>query len=137
MVLLKVLTVKQRRFVEEYVIDCNGTQAAIRAGYSERTAQEQSSRLLSNAMVKEAVKKAMQEKSEECGVTAEFVLKGLKGEAKLDTKKGGSASARVRALELLGKHRGMFREGIDLTGSVIVQTVEGVAKEEVLGEDQE
>jgi hypothetical protein len=42
---------KQRRFVDEYLVDLNATQAAIRAGYSPRTAQEQSSRLLSNVMV--------------------------------------------------------------------------------------
>ena len=52
------LTPKQQRFVEEYLIDLNATQAAIRAGYSEKTAQEQSSRLLSNVMVQEAVQKA-------------------------------------------------------------------------------
>ncbi len=43
----KALTPKQRRFVEEYLVDLNATQAAIRARYSERTAQEQGSRLLS------------------------------------------------------------------------------------------
>ena len=51
----KTLTTKQRLFVDEYIIDFNGTQAAIRAGYSTRTAQEQSSRLLSNVMVAEAI----------------------------------------------------------------------------------
>jgi phage terminase small subunit len=49
------LTSKQARFVSEYLIDHNATQAAIRAGYSPRTAQEQSSRLLSNVMVSSAV----------------------------------------------------------------------------------
>ena len=52
------LTDKQQRFVEEYLVDLNAMQAAIRAGYSERMAQEQSSRLLSNVMVQEAVREA-------------------------------------------------------------------------------
>lgn len=68
------LTKKQKVFVEEYLIDLNATQAAIRAGYSPDTAQEQSSRLLSNVMVKAAVDKAMAERSRRTGVNADRVL---------------------------------------------------------------
>lgn len=50
-----LLSPKRQRFVDEYVIDFNGTQAAIRAGYSPRTAKEQAARLLTNANVKAAV----------------------------------------------------------------------------------
>lgn len=53
------LTDKQRRFIDEYLIDLNATQAAIRAGYSHRTAQEQSARLLSNVMVRAEISKKM------------------------------------------------------------------------------
>ena len=49
------LTPKQERFVQEYLVDLNATQAATRAGYSKKTAQEQSSRLLSNVMVSKAI----------------------------------------------------------------------------------
>ena len=49
------LTDKQRRFVQEYLVDLNATQAAIRAGYSKGTAQQQSSRLLLNVVVADAV----------------------------------------------------------------------------------
>ena len=56
--MIKKLTDKQRRFVEEYLIDLNATQGAIRAGYSKKTAQEQSSRLLSNVMVQDAIAQA-------------------------------------------------------------------------------
>lgn len=49
------LSPKRQRFVDEYVVDFNGTQAAIRAGYAPKAAQEQAARLLSNAIVKEAV----------------------------------------------------------------------------------
>lgn len=50
-----LLEPRQRLFIDEYLKDFNGTQAAIRAGYSEKTAQEQSSRLLSKVIVKEEI----------------------------------------------------------------------------------
>lgn len=71
------LTDKQKRFVEEYLVDLNATQAAIRAGYSERTAQEQSSRLLSNVMVQEAVQKAVANRSARTEITQDRVLREL------------------------------------------------------------
>lgn len=51
------LSEQRKRFVDEYLIDLNGTQAAIRAGYSPKTAQEQASRLLSNVMVRAEIEK--------------------------------------------------------------------------------
>ncbi len=71
------LTPKQQRFVDEYLIDLNATQAAIRAGYSAKTAQEQSSRLLSNVMVAAAIQVAQSRRSEETGITAKRVLQEL------------------------------------------------------------
>lgn len=71
------LTAKQKKFVEEYLIDLNATQAAIRAGYSPNTAQEQSSRLLSNVMVKNEIDKAMAERSRRTGINQDRVLREL------------------------------------------------------------
>lgn len=71
------LTAKQRAFVREYLIDLNATQAAIRAGYSAATAQEQGSRLLSNVMVKSAVDAAMNLRAERTDITADRVLREL------------------------------------------------------------
>lgn len=68
------LTAKQQMFVAEYLIDLNATQAAIRAGYSEKTAQEQSSRLLSNVMVSKAIQEAMDKRSQKTEITSEKVL---------------------------------------------------------------
>ena len=68
------LSEQRQRFVEEYLIDLNGTQAAIRAGYSVKTAQEQSSRLLSNVMVQEAISKAMAARSKRTGVNQDRVV---------------------------------------------------------------
>ena len=68
------LTAKQQRFVEEYLIDLNATQAAIRAGYSPKTANEQGARLLANASVQEAIAKAMAERSRRTGISQDRVI---------------------------------------------------------------
>lgn len=71
------LTAKQQRFVDEYLIDLNATQAAIRAGYSKKTAQVQSARLLSNVMVSAAVAKGMKSRATRTGITQDMVLREL------------------------------------------------------------
>lgn len=68
------LTAKQKTFVQEYLIDLNATQAAIRAGYSKKTAEQQASRLLSNVKVQEAVQVAMDKRAEKVEISAEQVL---------------------------------------------------------------
>ncbi|MDY3551419.1 terminase small subunit [Gemmata sp. JC717] len=68
------LTPKQEKFVQEYLIDLNATQAAIRAGYSEKTANEQGSRLLANVSVSQAIQRAMQERSKRTAITQDDVL---------------------------------------------------------------
>lgn len=68
------LTPKQERFVEEYLIDLNATQAAIRAGYSPKTANEQGSRLLANVSIRACIDQAMAERSKRTGVNADRVL---------------------------------------------------------------
>lgn len=71
------LTPKQQRFVDEYLIDLNATQAAIRAGYSPKTADVQASRLLTNAKVTEAVSKAMKRRETRTEVTQDRVIEEL------------------------------------------------------------
>lgn len=71
------LNEKQQRFCDEYLIDLNATQAAIRAGYSEKTAQEQGSRLLSNVMVKSYVEERMKAREQRTEITQDAVLKEL------------------------------------------------------------
>lgn len=68
------MTPKQQRFVEEYLIDLNATQAAIRAGYSAKTAEAQASRLLSNVKVSAAITRAQSARSERTEITADMVL---------------------------------------------------------------
>jgi phage terminase small subunit len=124
------LTAKQRCFVDEYLVDLNATQAAIRAGYSERTANEQGSRLLANVSVAAAVQKAMDARAEKVGVSAQYVLQTIvdtierckqaepvrdregnqTGEYKFD------AAAVLKGAELLGKHLKLFTEKTEVSG---------------------
>ena len=69
------LTAKQRSFVDEYIVDKNATQAAIRAGYSPRTANEQSARLLAKVSISAAIDKELQELAERAKISADKVLK--------------------------------------------------------------
>ena len=71
------MTFKQKRFVEEFMIDLNGTQAAIRAGYSVKTANEQAVRLLANISVKSAIERAKADRSRRTGINADRVLEEL------------------------------------------------------------
>lgn len=137
------LTEKQKRFVEEYLIDLNATQAAIRAGYSEKTAYSMGQRLLKKVEIQIALQEAMNERQNRTEITQDMVLKELAniGFAKATdyaeingplvtikptgnlTKQQQAAIAsieqgnfgiklklydKVKALELLGKHLGMF-----------------------------
>ncbi len=112
------LTAKRRRFVLEYLIDLNATQAAIRAGYSPKTAMQQGSWLLSNVDVAAAVAEAQAKKAEELNLDHEWVLRRLieNVERAMQTEpvrdRDGNPTGEYvyegavanRALELLGKH---------------------------------
>ena len=100
------LTAKQVRFVSEYLIDLNATQAAIRAGYSEKTAQEQSSRLLSNVMVQQAVSDAQNRVAEKAEWSAADRLRILAGIAEANIKDDPrvAVSAIAEANKMQGSH---------------------------------
>jgi len=111
----KKLTAKQAAFVEEYLVDLNATAAAIRAGYSAKSARKVGSNLLTLPHVQAAIEEAMAERRERVEVTQDYVLARLKAEAELKGK-GASHVGRIRALELLGKHLGMFTEKREISG---------------------
>lgn len=110
----KSFTPRQAAFIREYLIDLNATQAAIRAGYSEKTAYSQGQRLLKNAEIQEAVQEAQTEAAEKASITVQDVLGGLKKEAE-NNGEGSSHSARVAAWAHLGKHLGMFADKVENT----------------------
>ena len=78
------LSKKQLQFCKEYIIDLNATQAAIRAGYSKKTAQPQSSRLLLNVIIAKEIQRLFNERSERTKITTDMVLKELANIAFLD-----------------------------------------------------
>ena len=78
------MTPKQERFTQEYLVDLNATQAAIRAGYSSRTANEQGARLLADVSIAAAIRVAMAERARRVGITADRVLQEVAKLAFLD-----------------------------------------------------
>jgi phage terminase small subunit len=116
------LTPKQARFVAEYLIDLNATQAAIRAGYSSRTANEQASRLLAKASISEVLGMARNAISERTELTQDEVIAGLRFEA-TNTGDGSSHSARVAAWTQLGKHLGMFKDKVEHSGTLSIASL--------------
>lgn len=100
------LTEKQKRFCEEYLIDLNATQAAKRSGYSEKTAFSIGVENLKKPLIQEYLQELMKSRSEQTGITAEKVIDELQKIAFAETDISGKE--KMKALELLGKHLGMF-----------------------------
>ena len=148
------MTKKQKRFIEEYLIDLNATQAAIRAGYSPDTAKSIGSENLTKPDIQARIAKAMAERSRRTGVNADRVIMELAKIAfvnasdvidadtatvKADALPEDTAAIqsvkvktfgedglerevkmadKLKALELLGKHLGMFKDKVELSGSL-------------------
>lgn len=150
------MTGRQARFCDEYLLDLNATQAAIRAGYSPRTADTQGPRLLQNVGVRARIDAAMAEQSRRTGVTADRVIRELarvafvnapdvinmdEASIRSDATRDDTAAIasvrvktipgndhdgvereikladKLRALELLGKHTGLFGDKLSITGA--------------------
>ena len=121
---MPVLTEKQNQFVKEYVVDWNGTQAYIRAGYvggtNNSVARTESSRLLANPNIQEAIAVEKARIARSKAITVEEIADGLRREAMAFGEEGElqahaphfikPSSARVQALVSLGKLAGYFVE---------------------------
>ena len=108
------LTSKQQVFVDEYLIDLNATQAAIRAGYSAKSADKIASELLGKTRVSEAVNEAMAKRSESTEITAERVLQEYALIAFADPRDTAAWAElqmkmqdKLKALDALAKHLGL------------------------------
>jgi phage terminase small subunit len=108
------LTPKQEQFVAEYLIDLNGTQAAIRAGYSQKTANEQAARLLANVSVAQLIAVRRKEHQANTGITAERVLKEVAGLAFFDVRKLVNADGSPKRITDLDDETARAIQGIDL-----------------------
>lgn len=118
------MTPKQARFVDEYLVDLNATQAAIRAGYSARTAEAQASRLLRNVNVSKAIEVRAKAREKRTEITQDKVLtdiEAIKRDAMREAlDKDGNATmvnhaAALKACELQGRHLAMFSDKLAVT----------------------
>ncbi len=135
------MTVKQKRFCNEYLIDCNATQAAIRAGYSAKTAYSVGQRMLKNVEVKKYIDEQFEKlKNDNIADTQEimeYLTSVMRGEQKEQVplmyydkqileEKSASIKERLKAAELLGKRYGLFTDKLEVEGSTMVQIVDDI-----------
>lgn len=134
------LNKKQQRFCDEYLIDLNATQAAIRAGYSKKTAGQAGNENLRKPQISEQIKRRMAEKESELIASQDEVLRYLTAVMRNETQeqvvvvegcgdgvseakivqKDTSVKDRNKAAELLAKRYGLLNEKLDITGSIPV-----------------
>ena len=132
------MTKKQKRFVDEYLIDLNATQAAIRAGYSKKTAKSIGQRLLTfvdvQNRVNEQLDKISDDKIADAKEIMEYLTSVMRGESRAcvvvveGIGDGRSASKliskppdekeRIKAAELLGKRYGIYNEKLNIDGKI-------------------
>ena len=101
------LTGKQRRFCDEYLIDLNATRAAVRAGYSAKSAEAIGYENLRKPQISAALAERRSTLSRQAEITQELVIRGLRKEAEY-CGPGASHGARVQAWTQLGRHLGLF-----------------------------
>ena len=130
------MNARQKRFCDEYLIDCNATQAAIRAGYSPKTAKQIGQRMLTNvdlkAYIDEQLERIHNEKTADAQEVLEYltaVMRGQHTEQTLQLIGDGvqkisdidvSAKERLKAAELIGKRYGMFKDNVNLGESRVI-----------------
>ena len=133
-----VMNAKQKRFCDEYLIDCNATQAAIRAGYSPKTAKQIGQENLTKPDLKKYIDEQLErihsEKTADAQEVLEYLTAVMRGEhteqvlkligegVQTVTDIDVSARERLKAAELIGKRYGMFKDNVnvDLEPVVIV-----------------
>lgn len=111
------MTPKQEAFVREYLVDKNATQAAIRAGYSPRSAHTAGSSNMQNPEVKQAVRAALAAQASRTLISADRVLLDIQKFGD-EARNAGEFHAALRSRELLGKHFKLFTEKHEHGGQI-------------------
>ena len=120
------MTERQKRFADEYLIDCNAEQAAIRAGYSEKYARGNAHKLVANGGIKEYLEEKLEEVSSSKIASAEEVIEYLTSVLRSESLgselsngeiilKPPSEKDKLKAAELLGKRYGIYTDKINLS----------------------
>lgn len=119
------LTEKQKRFIDEYLIDMNASAAARRAGYSEKNSDKIGHQLLGKTRVAQALADRLRARMKRTEVTQDFVLENLKAivERAMDHEDPQYMQAANKALDLLGRHLGMYTDKMTLKGELTVSSV--------------
>lgn len=136
------MTAKQKRFCDEYIIDLNATQAAIRAGYSKKAARQVGNENMSKPYIKNYIEERMQEKEDSLIAKQDEVLKYLtsvmRGESKSSVlamagdgvqeviQKPPDERERTKAAELLGKRYRLFTDKVEVEGAVPIVIVDDI-----------
>ena len=130
------LTDKQQRFAEEYLVDLNASQAAIRAGYSRKTADQQGHQLLKKTSVAAEIQKRMDARSDRVEISADYVLETIRDTIeqcrRIDPVPDGEGgvtmpynpTAVLKGAELLGKHLKLFTDKVEHSGGIKMVPVE-------------
>ena len=119
-----MLTARQMRFVDEYLKDLNATQAAIRAGYAAKTANANAARIMVHDGIQEAIEARQQTRVERVELEQDWVVNELRKVAQkclpVEDDDGkpiaNIVNVGVKALELLGRHQGIFIDKREITG---------------------
>ena len=136
------MTAKQKRFCDEYLIDLNATQAAIRAGYSKKAARQVGNENMSKPYIKNYSEERMQEKEDSLIAKQDEVLKYLtsvmRGESKSSVlamagdgvqkviQKPPDERERTKAAELLGKRYRLFTDKVEVEGAIPIVIVDDI-----------
>ncbi|MCB6804426.1 terminase small subunit [Veillonella parvula] len=130
--LAQKLTKKERIFADEYVKTTNGTQSAITAGYSEKTASVTASKMLRKPKVRQYIDAIMDERSKDTIATADEVLEYLtrvvRGEEKDAFGLDVSVADKTKAAELLGKRHMLFTDKVKLSAEVEIDISDRMKK---------
>ena len=116
---MKTLTAKQQMFVKEYLVDLNATQAAIRAGYSEDSAQQIGAENMLKPVIAVAINKGKQDRAEKVDISAQDVLESIK-RIRDKAEAADKNTDALKANELLGKHLKLFTDKIEQETTITV-----------------